>query len=216
MLLGVARIDRHKRVWPILAASGPHQSIATVTPPLTPPPSPLGAPCTPACASTHVHAQTQAARPSLHPQNGAVGGACTQQQRRWLNIHETDSCDVMRKHGINVANGARATTPEEAAKVFDSLGLLRLPAQGRCYIALGGHTCAPPVTHAYAFTDMHACSHTLSRILAQLLQLNCMLSTPCRSLPLPPRFTPHWPGLSQLCGVLCGVVHVHLYDSGCI
>ncbi|KAI8339402.1 hypothetical protein BC941DRAFT_420390 [Chlamydoabsidia padenii] len=45
-----------------------------------------------------------------------------QQQKRFLNIHEYLSVDVMRKYGINAPNGAVAKSPEEAFEVAKRLG----------------------------------------------------------------------------------------------
>ncbi|CAO3613461.1 unnamed protein product [Cunninghamella blakesleeana] len=50
------------------------------------------------------------AQPSLH------------QQKRFLNIHEYLSVDVMRKYGINAPKGQVAKTPEEAYEVAKKLG----------------------------------------------------------------------------------------------
>jgi len=41
--------------------------------------------------------------------------------RRWMNLHEVDSVEVMRSYGITTANGARATTPDEAYRVAKTL-----------------------------------------------------------------------------------------------
>lgn len=46
----------------------------------------------------------------------AVGG------RRFLNIHEYLSMDVMRKYGVPVPRGKVASTPEEAEKAYLELG----------------------------------------------------------------------------------------------
>ncbi|SAL96193.1 hypothetical protein [Absidia glauca] len=45
-----------------------------------------------------------------------------QQQKRFLNIHEYLSVDVMRKYGINAPKGAVAKSPEEAFEVAKRLG----------------------------------------------------------------------------------------------
>ncbi|KAI8339141.1 hypothetical protein BC941DRAFT_422226 [Chlamydoabsidia padenii] len=45
-----------------------------------------------------------------------------QQQKRFLNIHEYLSVDVMRKYGINAPNGAVAKSPEEAFEIAKRLG----------------------------------------------------------------------------------------------
>ena len=48
--------------------------------------------------------------------------AAVASSRRWLNIHETDSTDVLREHGVNTAAGGRAYSAKEAVEVFESLG----------------------------------------------------------------------------------------------
>lgn len=69
-------------------------------------------------------AALHAGRPTVRPPGAAAAAAASlqQPQRRWLNIHETDSCDVMRAHGVNTAKGSRAYSPEEAVKVYEALG----------------------------------------------------------------------------------------------
>ncbi|KAI7880904.1 succinate-CoA ligase [Lichtheimia hyalospora FSU 10163] len=48
--------------------------------------------------------------------------APTQQQKRFLNIHEYMSVDLMRKYGINAPRGQVAKTPEEAYEIAKRLG----------------------------------------------------------------------------------------------
>lgn len=46
-----------------------------------------------------------------------------QQQKRFLNIHEYLSVDLLRKYGVNAPRGQVAKTPQEALDIAKRLGM---------------------------------------------------------------------------------------------
>lgn len=57
--------------------------------------------------------------------------------RRWLNVHEYASHELMRKYDVDVCKGSVASTEEEAEQIFNSFGKL----SWKCILFLPGQDC---------------------------------------------------------------------------
>lgn len=68
-------------------------------------------PCTPAHSFYYTHAPLMHTNPSMN----------IKVPKRNLNLHEYQSANIMREHGVNTPKGGVATTPEEAEKVCNTI-----------------------------------------------------------------------------------------------
>jgi len=100
----------------------------------------------------------------------------TQVPVRKLNLHEAQSANIMRDHGVNTPKGGVAKTPEEAYKVHIYTVLcMCLSVKMGIYIYIHVSACACVNIYVYIHTNicMHTRTHTLTHTHTHTYMTDC-------------------------------------------